>query len=258
MEEKTGIVRGEVTGLENRKLVCAIRRCLVEERYSILVVICLFPRGRHEAAHAAQHGRSKNWSGRECTILKSSRERSEPGNLADCTENIPILISNTIDTTPIYYHGLQIKFEAVYVALIVLTTKMAFFDTQEPAVIAVDRLHRFRWSGGGGGSNKKSSSGPRSEKTERLRELTEKLKGPAPVPPPRRPSRVQASSPPPSGYQPPSQNYPQVRNQPLDQKLSLKNDSNLTEIKNTNIYNIAFRITHFRIKIPKKARGLRK
>jgi len=83
---------------------------------------------------------------------------------------------------------------------------------QEPAVIAVDRLHRFRWSGGGGGSGKKSSSGPRSEKAERLRELTEKLKGPAPVPPPRRPSRVQASSPPPGGYQPSSQNYPQVRN----------------------------------------------
>lgn len=83
---------------------------------------------------------------------------------------------------------------------------------QEPAVIAVDRLHRFRWSGGGGGSGKKSSSGPRSEKAERLRELTEKLKGPAPVPPPRRPSRVQASSPPPSGYQLSSQNYPQVRN----------------------------------------------
>jgi len=83
---------------------------------------------------------------------------------------------------------------------------------QEPAVIAVDRLHRFRWSGGGGGSGKKSSSGPRSEKAERLRELTEKLKGPAPVPPPRRPSRVQASSPPLSGYQPSSQNYPQVRN----------------------------------------------
>lgn len=83
---------------------------------------------------------------------------------------------------------------------------------QEPAVIAVDRLHRFRWSGGGGGSGKKSSSGPRSEKAERLRELTEKLKGPAPVPPPRRPSRVQPSSPPPSGYQPSSQNYPQVRN----------------------------------------------
>lgn len=89
-----------------------------------------------------------------------------------------------------------------------------FFPTrlQEPAVIAVDRLHRFRWSGGGGGSGKKSSSGPRSEKAERLRELTEKLKGPAPVPPPRRPSRVQASSPPPGGYQPSSQNYPQVRN----------------------------------------------
>jgi len=79
-------------------------------------------------------------------------------------------------------------------------------------VIAVDRLHRFRWSGGGGGSGKKSSSGPRSEKAERLRELTEKLKGPAPVPPPRRPSRVQTSSPPPSGHQPSSQNYPQVSN----------------------------------------------
>lgn len=65
---------------------------------------------------------------------------------------------------------------------------------------AVDRLHRFRWSGGGGGSGKKSSSGPRSEKAERLRELTEKLKGPAPVPPPRRPSRLQASSPPPYAH----------------------------------------------------------
>ncbi|XP_014488562.1 PREDICTED: rho guanine nucleotide exchange factor 17 isoform X2 [Dinoponera quadriceps] len=89
-------------------------------------------------------------------------------------------------------------------------TKHQTLKLQEPAVIAVDRLHRFRWSGGGGGSGKKSSSGPRSEKAERLRELTEKLKGPAPVPPPRRPSRVQASSPPPSGYQPSSQNYPQT------------------------------------------------
>lgn len=65
----------------------------------------------------------------------------------------------------------------------------------------MDRLHRFRWSGGGGGGaggrGKKSSSGPRSEKAERLRELTEKLqKGPAPVPPPRRPSRIHTSSPP--------------------------------------------------------------
>ncbi|XP_076476414.1 rho guanine nucleotide exchange factor 17 isoform X6 [Bombus vancouverensis nearcticus] len=92
-------------------------------------------------------------------------------------------------------------------------TKHQTLKLQEPAVIAVDRLHRFRWSGGGGGSSKKSSSGPRSEKAERLRELTEKLKGPAPVPPPRRPSRAQASSPPPSGYQPPSQNYPQTINQ---------------------------------------------
>ncbi|CAK9830762.1 Rho guanine nucleotide exchange factor 17 [Anthophora retusa] len=92
-------------------------------------------------------------------------------------------------------------------------TKHQTLKLQEPAVLAVDRLHRFRWSGGGGGSGKKSSSGPRSEKAERLRELTEKLKGPAPVPPPRRPSRVQASSPPPSGYQPPSQNYPQATNQ---------------------------------------------
>ncbi|XP_033360117.1 rho guanine nucleotide exchange factor 17 isoform X9 [Bombus vosnesenskii] len=92
-------------------------------------------------------------------------------------------------------------------------TKHQTLKLQEPAVIAVDRLHRFRWSGGGGGSSKKSSSGPRSEKAERLRELTEKLKGPAPVPPPRRPSRAQASSPPPSGYQPPSQSYPQTINQ---------------------------------------------
>ncbi|KAK9305283.1 hypothetical protein QLX08_003640 [Tetragonisca angustula] len=92
-------------------------------------------------------------------------------------------------------------------------TKHQTLKLQEPAVIAVDRLHRFRWSGGGGGSSKKSSSGPRSEKAERLRELTEKLKGPAPVPPPRRPSRVQASSSPPSGYQPSSQNYPQATNQ---------------------------------------------
>ncbi|XP_014213202.1 rho guanine nucleotide exchange factor 17 [Copidosoma floridanum] len=71
---------------------------------------------------------------------------------------------------------------------------------QEPAVTAVDRLQRFRWSGGGGGGagSKKSSSGGNSrssDKAERLRELTEKLKGPAPVPPPRRPSRAQASSP---------------------------------------------------------------
>ncbi|XP_034173330.2 rho guanine nucleotide exchange factor 17 isoform X3 [Osmia lignaria lignaria] len=92
-------------------------------------------------------------------------------------------------------------------------TKHQTLKLQEPAVIAVDRLHRFRWSGGGGGSGKKSSSGPRSDKAERLRELTEKLKGPAPVPPPRRPSRIQASSPPPSGYQPPSQNHPQTTNQ---------------------------------------------
>ncbi|XP_012280572.1 rho guanine nucleotide exchange factor 17 isoform X3 [Orussus abietinus] len=78
-------------------------------------------------------------------------------------------------------------------------TKHQTLKLQEPAVTAVDRLHRFRWSGGGGGSGKKSSSGPRGE---RLRELTEKLKGPAPTPPPRRPSRVQTSSsspPPPSG-----------------------------------------------------------
>ncbi|XP_018314113.1 rho guanine nucleotide exchange factor 17 isoform X3 [Mycetomoellerius zeteki] len=93
-------------------------------------------------------------------------------------------------------------------------TKHQTLKLQEPAVIAVDRLHRFRWSGGGGGNGKKSSSGPRSEKAERLRELTEKLKGPAPVPPPRRPSRVQASSPPPSGYQPSSQNYPQTGSNP--------------------------------------------
>ncbi|XP_011065101.1 PREDICTED: rho guanine nucleotide exchange factor 17 isoform X2 [Acromyrmex echinatior] len=93
-------------------------------------------------------------------------------------------------------------------------TKHQTLKLQEPAVIAVDRLHRFRWSGGGGGSGKKSSSGPRSEKAERLRELTEKLKGPAPVPPPRRPSRVQASSPPSSGYQPSSQNYPQTSSNP--------------------------------------------
>ncbi|XP_076280703.1 rho guanine nucleotide exchange factor 17 isoform X2 [Lasioglossum baleicum] len=89
-------------------------------------------------------------------------------------------------------------------------TKHQTLKLQEPAVIAVDRLHRFRWSGGGGGSGKKSSSAPRSDKAERLRELTEKLKGPAPVPPPRRPSRVQASSPPPSGYLPTPQNYPQT------------------------------------------------
>ncbi|XP_018047737.1 PREDICTED: rho guanine nucleotide exchange factor 17 isoform X1 [Atta colombica] len=93
-------------------------------------------------------------------------------------------------------------------------TKHQTLKLQEPAVIAVDRLHRFRWSGGGGGSGKKSSSGPRSEKAERLRELTEKLKGPAPIPPPRRPSRVQASSPPSSGYQPSSQNYPQTGSNP--------------------------------------------
>ncbi|KAK2584580.1 hypothetical protein KPH14_006945 [Odynerus spinipes] len=80
---------------------------------------------------------------------------------------------------------------------------------EEPAVIAVDRLHRFRWSGGGGGSGKKSSSAPRSEKAERLRELTEKLKGPAPVPPPRRPSRAQASSPPPGGCQQSPQSHQQ-------------------------------------------------
>ncbi|XP_076658309.1 rho guanine nucleotide exchange factor 17 [Halictus rubicundus] len=89
-------------------------------------------------------------------------------------------------------------------------TKHQTLKLQEPAVIAVDRLHRFRWSGGGGGSGKKSSSAPRSDKAERLRELTEKLKGPAPVPPPRRPSKVQASSPPPSGYLPTPQNYPQT------------------------------------------------
>ncbi|KAJ8678665.1 hypothetical protein QAD02_014452, partial [Eretmocerus hayati] len=75
----------------------------------------------------------------------------------------------------------------------------------EPAVTAVDRLQKFRWSGGGGGggggggsSGKKSSSlgfSRSSDKAERLRELTEKLKGPAPVPPPRRPSRANLSSP---------------------------------------------------------------
>ncbi|XP_047352284.1 rho guanine nucleotide exchange factor 17-like isoform X7 [Vespa velutina] len=88
-------------------------------------------------------------------------------------------------------------------------TKHQTLKLQEPAVIAVDRLHRFRWSGGGGGSGKKSSSAPRSEKAERLRELTEKLKGPAPVPPPRRPSRTQASSPPPGGCQPSFQSHQQ-------------------------------------------------
>ncbi|XP_078048564.1 rho guanine nucleotide exchange factor 17 isoform X1 [Augochlora pura] len=92
-------------------------------------------------------------------------------------------------------------------------TKHQTLKLQEPAVIAVDRLHRFRWSGGGGGSGKKSSSAPRSDKAERLRELTEKLKGPAPVPPPRRPSRVQAPSPPPTGYLPTPPNYPQAISQ---------------------------------------------
>ncbi|XP_043483895.1 rho guanine nucleotide exchange factor 17 isoform X2 [Leptopilina heterotoma] len=80
-------------------------------------------------------------------------------------------------------------------------TKHQTLKLQDPTVTAVDRLQRFRWSGGGGGSGKKSSSGPRSDKAERLRELTEKLKGPAPVPPPRRPSRVQTSPPPSSGCQ---------------------------------------------------------
>ncbi|XP_015511669.1 rho guanine nucleotide exchange factor 17 isoform X3 [Neodiprion pinetum] len=80
-------------------------------------------------------------------------------------------------------------------------TKHQTLKLQEPAVTAVDRLHRFRWSGGGGGSGKKSSSSPRSDKAERLRELTEKLKVPAPVPPPRRPSRLHASSPPPQQQQ---------------------------------------------------------
>ena len=68
---------------------------------------------------------------------------------------------------------------------------------------AVDRLQRFRWSGGGNSNNsrdgnagkKNGTAGRNSDKTERLRELTEKLKGPAPVPPPRRPSKFQASSP---------------------------------------------------------------
>ncbi|XP_058793844.1 uncharacterized protein LOC131665757 isoform X2 [Phymastichus coffea] len=67
----------------------------------------------------------------------------------------------------------------------------------EPAVTAVDRLQRFRWNGGGGSGGKKSSTSRNSDKAERLRELTEKLKGPAPVPPPRRPSRAHTSSPPP-------------------------------------------------------------
>ncbi|XP_051171015.1 rho guanine nucleotide exchange factor 17 isoform X2 [Leptopilina boulardi] len=80
-------------------------------------------------------------------------------------------------------------------------TKHQTLKLQDPTVTAVDRLQRFRWSGGGGGSGKKSSSGPRSDKAERLRELTEKLKGPAPVPPPRRPSRVQTSPPPSSECQ---------------------------------------------------------
>ncbi|XP_015585736.1 rho guanine nucleotide exchange factor 10-like protein isoform X2 [Cephus cinctus] len=89
-------------------------------------------------------------------------------------------------------------------------TKHQTLKLQEPAVTAVDRLHRFRWSGGGGGSGKKSSSGPRSDKAERLRELTEKLKGPAPVPPPRRPSRIHASSPPPGSHQTAPANHPQT------------------------------------------------
>ncbi|XP_032453905.1 uncharacterized protein LOC100123336 isoform X2 [Nasonia vitripennis] len=76
-------------------------------------------------------------------------------------------------------------------------TKHQSLRLQEPAVTAVDRLQRFRWSGGGGGASGKKSSSRSSDKAERLRELTEKLKGPAPVPPPRRPSRLHASSPPP-------------------------------------------------------------
>ncbi|XP_012256069.2 uncharacterized protein LOC105686072 isoform X1 [Athalia rosae] len=95
-------------------------------------------------------------------------------------------------------------------------TKHQTLKLQEPAVTAVDRLHRFRWSGGGGGSGKKSSSSPRSDKAERLRELTEKLKGPAPVPPPRRPSRLHASSPPPiSSHQ---QNQQQHHHHPVYQQ----------------------------------------
>lgn len=43
----------------------------------------------------------------------------------------------------------------------------------------VDQLPRFRWSVGYGGNNKKVPSSLRSDKAEKLRELTKKLKGPS-------------------------------------------------------------------------------
>lgn len=107
---------------------------------------------------------------------------------------------------------------------------------------AVDRLQRFRWSGGGGGSGKKSSSGPRSDKAERLRELTEKLKGPAPVPPPRRPSRVQTSPPPSSECQQNlSSNNPQVGHFQLDNNYSENFNYNHQKLIFNSVEKILFR-----------------
>ncbi|KYN28457.1 Rho guanine nucleotide exchange factor 17 [Trachymyrmex cornetzi] len=159
--------------------------------------------------------------------IVSDCSSSLPASTTSVAETTPTLANNSrgavqTSTTPCspstslgYSSGVPTTTQTVSVPRqLAQWTKHQTLKLQEPAVIAVDRLHRFRWSGGGGGSGKKSSSGPRSEKAERLRELTEKLKGPAPVPPPRRPSRVQASSPPPSGYQPSSQNYPQTGSNP--------------------------------------------
>ncbi|XP_034939574.1 uncharacterized protein [Chelonus insularis] len=104
---------------------------------------------------------------------------------------------------------------------------------QESTTTAVDRLHKFRWSGGGGGSGKKPSSSPRSEKAERLRELTEKLKNPAPVPPPRRPSRLHSTSPPLSQHN--HYHHPhQHRNNGSSVNNKSNNDNNNNKNSNNN------------------------
>ncbi|KZC08519.1 Rho guanine nucleotide exchange factor 17 [Dufourea novaeangliae] len=150
----------------------------------------------------------------QTSLGNSTGQHHQPQSSATLTAAVPSATSPSSSTSSCNTSTAVPTLQSVSVPRqLAQWTKHQTLKLQEPAVIAVDRLHRFRWSGGGGGSGKKSSSGPRSEKAERLRELTEKLKGPAPVPPPRRPSRVQASSPPPSGYLPTPQNYPQATNQ---------------------------------------------
>ncbi|KAK0084503.1 hypothetical protein PV325_006925 [Microctonus aethiopoides] len=105
---------------------------------------------------------------------------------------------------------------------------------QEKTTTEVDRLPKFRWSGGGGGGCKKSSSGPRSDKAERLRELTEKLKSPAPIPPPRRPSRLHVSSPPPPPPPLPSE-LTQHYNQHNNNNKNSNNVSNQVQDDQSNI-----------------------